>query len=69
MTKHAALIINGEAHIFDVAHIESGDYFEDNALQYMAERTGAIECDGWAFGDSYGEVVAWAADKKVALAV
>lgn len=68
MTKHAALIVDNKAHIFEVAHIASGESFDDEAIQYMVERMGVTECDGFAFGESYEEVVAWAADRRITVA-
>ncbi len=68
-SKHAAIVVDGKAYIFDVAHIVSGDSFDDEALQYMAERTGAVECDGVVFGDSYDVIIAWANERRIPVAV
>lgn len=69
MTTTAALIFDNTAHLFEVGHIEAGDSFTDDALQYMAERLGVTgEVDGWHFAVSRDEMVAWLADRRIAIA-
>lgn len=71
MTKVAALILDNVAHIFEVAHIDAGDGYEDDAIQYMVERMALPQdaaVDGWVFADSVNELTAWAADRRIAIA-
>ena len=69
MTTTAALIIDNTAHIFDVGHIEAGDFFNDNALQYMTERLGVTgEVEGWHFAVDHAEMIEWLAERHIAIA-
>ena len=71
-TKTGALIIDFVAQIFDVSHIKAGDFFDDEALQYMIERSGlAQDTDAdvsWVFADSHNEIVAYLKDRRIKLA-
>ena len=71
-TKTGALIIDFVAQIYDVSHIKAGDYFDDEALQYMIERSGlAQDTDAdvsWVFADSHNEIVAYLKDRRIKLA-
>jgi hypothetical protein len=71
-TKTGALIIDFVAQIYDVSHVKAGDYFDDDALQYMIERSGlAQDTDSdvsWVFADSHDEVVAYLKDRRIKLA-
>jgi|LakMenEpi03Aug12_release.lakeMendotaPanAssembly.Ray.scaffolds.fasta_scaffold3036950_1 hypothetical protein len=71
-TKTGALIIDFVAQIYDVSHVNAGDYFDDEALQYMIERSGlAQDTDSdvaWVFADSEDEVVAYLKDRRIKLA-
>ena len=71
-TKTGALIVDFVAQIFDVSHIKAGDFFDDEALQYMIERSG-LEQDTdadvwWVFADSHSEMVTHLKDRRVKLA-
>ena len=71
-TKTGALIIDFVAQIFDVSHVKAGDFFDDEALQYMIERSGLAQDTNadvwWVFADSHSEMVAYLKDRRVKLA-
>ncbi len=67
--KLAALILDGTARIFEVDHIVNDEFFADNALQYMAERTDVKgDIDGFHFADSHAEMAAYLADRRIKIA-
>lgn len=70
--RFGALIVDLAANIFDISHIESGISFDDDALQYMVERSNhPIDTDSdvlWVFTDSYDEMIAYLKNRKIKIA-
>lgn len=71
-TKTGALIVDFVAHIYDVSHINQGEFFDDEALQYMIERTGLDQDTDsdvfWLFADNHDAMVANLNNRRIKLA-